>query len=126
MMSNAMPDSVSNIHRRWSLTRINPSSYKISYGLSLLFVSTIIFIIQVYHVKTDQIHFLYSILLGQIALTGANFLDFVALQRTPLNKISKVFHVSAFANILWLFTIILGVLTDRKSTRLNSSHVALS
>jgi putative membrane protein len=120
-MSNAMPDSVSNIHRRWSLTRINPSSYKVSYALSLLFVSTIIFIIQVYHIKTDQIHLLYSILLGQIALTGANFLDFVALHRTPLNKISKVFHVSAFANILWLFTVILGVISESLISKNGSS-----
>src|SRR5437868_4833254 len=100
-MSNTTPDSVSNIHRRWSLTRINPSSYKISYLLSLLFGSIIVYIIQIYHnYPVDQIHLLYSILLGQAALTAANFLDFIALHGTPLNKISKVFHISAFANLL--------------------------
>ncbi len=121
-MSNTTPDSVSNIHRRWSLTRINPSSYKISYILSLLFGSIIVYIIQIYHnYPVDQIHLLYSMLIGQAALTAANFLDFIALHRTPLNKISKVFHISAFANLLWLLTITLGLTADLLFSKSGSS-----
>ena len=40
------------------------------------------------------------------------FLDYVLLRGTPVNKISKVIHVSAFANLLWVMTIILGMVTN--------------
>ena len=108
-MFKSMPDSVSNIHRRWSFTRLNPSSYKISYIISLLSISSIVFITQTYDNETDKTHLLYSILLGQASLTAACFLDFLSLHGTPLNKISKIFHISAFTSLLWLFTVILGV-----------------
>jgi putative membrane protein len=108
-MFKSMPDSVSNIHRRWSFTRLNPSSYKISYIIAVLSISSIVFITQTHNNKTDKIHLLYSILLGQASLTAACFLDFVSLHGTPLNKISKIFHISAFTSLLWLFTVILGV-----------------
>jgi len=47
--------------------------------------------------------------LGLAALTGSVFLDFYALRGTSLNKISKVFHVSAFAFLLWAITILVGI-----------------
>src|SRR5919204_3742094 len=98
-MFRARLDSVSNIHRRWSFTRLNPSSYKISYIVSLSCGAAIVIIQHGYGAKGDhQLNLLRSLLLGIIFLTAANFLDFFALRGTPLNKISKVLHVSAFAN----------------------------
>ena len=47
--------------------------------------------------------------LGLAAMTGSVFLDFYALRGRSLNKITKVFHVSAFASLLWALTIILGI-----------------
>ena len=111
-MFKPTPDSVSNIHRRWSFTRLNPSSYKISYIISLLSVSCIVFIIHAYDNKTNKIEILYFIILGQAFLTASCFLDFVSLRGTPLNKISKIFHISAFTSLLWLLTVILGVTSE--------------
>src|ERR687886_1907007 len=111
-MFKSMPDSVSNIHRRWSFTRLNPSSYKISYLVYLSSGAAIIAVQHRYDVVVNQANFLLSLLLGMILLMAANFLDFIALRRSPLNKISKILHVSAFANVLWLLIVSAGVASD--------------
>lgn len=105
-------DSVSNIHRRWSLTRLNPSSYKFSFLVSILSITIIIIICHFYILKTDWFVFISHLLLGLTIVTGANFLDFFLLQSTPNNKITKIYHVSAFANLLWVLTILLGFASD--------------
>ena len=111
-MFRARLDSVSNIHRRWSFTRLNPSSYKISYIVSLSCGAAIVLIQQGYGAKEDQLNFIPSLLFGIIFLTAANFIDFFALRGSPLNKISKVLHVSAFANLLWFLTVLTGAASD--------------
>ena len=105
-------DSVTNIHRRWSLTRLNPSSYKFSLLVSILSITIIIIICHFYILKTDWFVFISHLLLGLTIATGANFLDFFLLQSTPNNKITKIYHVSAFANLLWVLTILLGFASD--------------
>ena len=105
-------DSVSNIHRRWSLTRLNPSSHKFSFLISSLSITIIIIISHFYLLKTDWFIFVSHLLLGLAITTGANFLDFFLLQSTPNNKITKIYHVSAFANLLWVLTILLGIASD--------------
>lgn len=105
-------DSVSNIHRRWSLTRLNPSSYRFSFLVSILSTTIIIVICHFYLLKTDWFIFLSHLLLGLTTTTGANFLDFFLLRGTPNNKITKIYHVSAFANLLWVLTILLGIASD--------------
>ena len=105
-------DSVSNIHRRWSLTRLNPSSYKFSFLVSILSITIIIIICHFYILKTHWFVFISHLLLGLTIATGANFLDFFLLQSTPNNKITKIYHVSAFANLLWVLTILLGFASD--------------
>src|SRR5919199_2558178 len=106
------PDSVSNIHKRWTFTRLNPSSYKISYLVYLSSGAAIIAIQHRYDVIWNQTSFLLSVLLGVVILTAANFLDLFVLRGSPLNKISKILHVSAFANVLWLLTISAGAASD--------------
>jgi putative membrane protein len=105
-------DSVSNIHRRWSLTRLNPSSYRFSFLVSILSTTIIIVICHFYLLKTDWFIFLSHLLLGLTTTTGTNFLDFFLLRGTPNNKITKIYHVSAFANLLWVLTILLGIASD--------------
>ena len=106
------PDSVSNIHKRWSFTRINPSSYKFSYLVYLSSGVAIIALQPSYGIFENQANFLRSLLLGIILLTAAILLDFFALHGSPLNKISKVLHVSAFANLLWLLIVSAGAASD--------------
>ena len=106
-------DSVSNIHRRWSFTRLNPSSYRISYIVSILCGAAIILLSQYgYNTKTEHLNLISSIFLGIAFLTATNFIDHFALRDTPLNKISKIFHISAFANLLWFFTVLIGATYD--------------
>ncbi len=105
-------DSVSNIHRRWSLTRLNPSSYKFSFLISILSTTIIIFTCHFYLLKTDWFIFVFHLLLGLTTTIGTAFIDFFLLHRTPNNKITKIYHVSAFANLLWVLTILLGIASD--------------
>ena len=43
---------------------------------------------------------------------GSHFLDYLALRGTPVRKFSKIAHVSAFANVFWSLTILLGIAAD--------------
>ncbi|HEX2471718.1 MAG TPA: DUF2070 family protein, partial [Nitrososphaera sp.] len=50
--------------------------------------------------------------LSLVALLGSHFLDYLALRGTPVRKFSKIAHVSAFANVFWSVTILLGIAAD--------------
>jgi putative membrane protein len=56
------------------------------------------------------------------AALASSFLDYFFLRGTPTNKISKVFHVSAFANLLWSAVIGTGLAIDS----LSDSHGTLT
>jgi putative membrane protein len=104
-------DDVSNIHRRWSFATIGPSSYKVSYVIWIGCAIGIIVVLHLYQFQAGAELAIY-LPLGLGALVGSHFLDYFALHGTPVNKLSKVVHVSAFANGLWLLTIVLGVAAD--------------
>ena len=110
-MENGRSDSVTNIHKRWSLTRINFSSYKISLLISI--ISTLITIIfeDYFYLKLDLIQLTIFIITGISFLIASYFLDLFLLRKTPVNKISKVLHVSAFSNLLWMTILIFGYLS---------------
>jgi putative membrane protein len=105
-------DDVSNIHRRWSFTRINPSSSKISYAIWIACAVIIVVITHIYYLQASMAGLVIFLPLGITSLLGSHVLDYVALRRTPGNKLSKIAHVSAFANILWALTVVLGVAAD--------------
>jgi len=63
-------DNVSNIHRRWSLTRINFSSYKISLSLSLLGSLIIIIFFDQFYLRLNLLNLFFVI------ITGISFLVF--------------------------------------------------
>ncbi|HYZ96443.1 MAG TPA: DUF2070 family protein, partial [Nitrososphaeraceae archaeon] len=110
-MENGLSDSVSNIHKRWSLTRINFSSYKLSLLISI--ISSLITIIfeDYFYLKLDLIQLTVFIITGISFLIVSYFLDLFLLRNTPVNKISKVLHVSAFSNLLWMTILIFGYLS---------------
>ena len=103
-------DSVSNIHRRWSLTRINFSSYKISLAISIISSLTIILVFNHFYLRLNLIQLILFTITGISFLIFSYFLDLFLLRKTPVNKISKILHVSAFSNLLWLLILILGFL----------------
>jgi len=104
-------DSVSSIHKRWFFTLINPSSYKTSL---IVYELTAAIIVCVYQLLTHDngLAFGIDIAIAISVVSTGIFLDYVLLRGTPINKISKVIHVSAFANLLWVMTIILGMVTN--------------
>ena len=104
-------DSVSNIHRRWSLTRINFSSYKISLTISLISSLFIILVFDHFYLLVNLIQLAVFTITGISFLIFSYFLDLFLLRKTPVNKLSKILHVSAFSSLLWLLIVILGYLT---------------
>lgn len=104
-------ESVSSIHKRWSLTRLNPSSIKISSIISILAITFLIFVVEIW-IYNSRKDFFYTLLIGLPSAVGLVFFDFWSLRNTPLNKLSKVFHVSAFSNLLWAGSLILGLLSQ--------------
>ena len=122
-MVSAQQDSVTNIHKRWSITRLNPSSYKVSVSISIASAALIVTLYFLYDSAVDQDDNLYvSLFYGVSAALASSFLDYVFLRGTPTNKISKVFHVSAFANLLWSTVIGTGLAIDS----LSGSHGTLT
>jgi putative membrane protein len=105
-------DHVSNIHRRWSVTRINPSSAKVSYSIWIACAVIIVIVSHIYNLQASITGLIVYIPLSLASLVGSHFLDYLALRGTPLHKFSKIAHVSAFANVFWSLTVLLGVAAD--------------
>jgi putative membrane protein len=124
-MVSAQQDSVTNIHKRWSITRLNPSSYKISLSISIAFAALIITLHFLYGSTNKDNNFLSSLFYGVSVVLAASFLDYINLGGTPLNKISKVFHVSAFGNLLWFTTLGAGLAIDSLSGVYGSFNIYL-
>jgi putative membrane protein len=110
-MKNGRSDNVSNIHKRWSLTRINFSSYKISLLISIISSSITIIFSDYFYLKLNLIQITIFIITGISFLIASYFLDLFLLRKTPVNKISKILHVSAFSNLLWMSILIFGYLS---------------
>ena len=102
-------DSVTDIHRRWYFTLLNPSSYKTSAIISII---SSLAIICINHVSFSVTELLIHLILNVVIITVGFVLDLFLLRGTPTNKISKVIHVAAFSNSLWLTTILLGVVAN--------------
>jgi putative membrane protein len=124
-MVSAQQDSVTNIHRRWSITRLNPSSYKISFSISIAFAALIITLHFLYGSTNRDNNFFSSLFYGLSVVPAASFLDYITLGGTPLNKISKVFHVSAFGNLLWSAALGAGLAIDSLSGVYGSFNIYL-
>ena len=124
-MVSAQQDSVTNIHKRWSITRLNPSSYKISISISIAFAALIITLHFLYGNTNRDNNFFSSLFYGVSVMLAASFLDYITLGGTPMNKISKVFHVSAFGNLLWATTLGAGLAIDSLSGAYGSFNIYL-
>jgi len=102
-------DSVTDIHRRWYFTLINPSSYRTSAIIALI---AVLGIVVINHFSYTDLELIIHLVLA-IGITSAGFyIDLLLLRGTPNNKITKVIHVAAFSSSLWLVTIMAGVLAN--------------
>jgi putative membrane protein len=112
MMLSPRRDDVSNIHRHWSVTRINPSSSRVSYTIWIACAIIIVVVSHIYNLQAGIESLVVYLPLSLVALLGSHFLDYIALRGTPVRKFSKIAHVSAFANVFWSLTILLGIAAD--------------
>lgn len=112
MLAPGRRDDVSNIHRRWSFATIGPSSVRMSYAIWIACAIGIIVVSHLYYFPDGAQGLVIYLPIGMSVLVGSHFLDYVALHGTPVNKLAKVAHVSAFANGLWLLTVLLGIAAD--------------
>ncbi|NWG36970.1 hypothetical protein [Nitrososphaera sp.] len=109
---SARQDDVSNIHRRWSFTRLTPGSLRASYAMTFACAFAVIAVSHVFHLGTDATSFAVHVPLGLGAVFALGLVDRIMLRGTPINSLPKIVHVSSFANLLWALTVIVGILAD--------------
>lgn len=116
-------DDVSNIHRRWSFTRLTPGSLKASYAMTFSCAFVVIAVSHVFHLGTDLSSLAVHIPLGLGAIFALGLLDALILRGTPVNKLSKVVHVSSFASLLWAMTVLVGMLADALFAKSSTDYI---
>ena len=102
-----MSDSndIQNIHRRYTLTLINPSSYYVSLFGSIAIASVISFLCFNNFITNYEIVYHLPAALG--ALLAIQYID---SRFTRHKEYSKSLHMSFFGNVLWLITIVAGII----------------
>ncbi|MCV0371974.1 MAG: DUF2070 family protein [Nitrosarchaeum sp.] len=99
-------DDVSNIHNRFSLTLINPSSHYFSLVTSLIIAAVITATTHLGYLGSNE---LFRIPLVVGVLGASQIID----SRFTKNKeYSKALHASLFANMLWVVTLFMGLLAS--------------
>ena len=104
------PDGVSNIHNRFSLTLINPSSHYFSLAGSLTIAAVIsltTYFGYLSFLDNNEIWYRLPAVIGALALT--QLLD---TRFTRKREYSKSLHSSLFANMLWVVTLLMGLLAS--------------
>ena len=102
-----MSDSndIENIHRRYTLTLINPSSYYVSLFGSIAIAGVISFLCFNNFITNYEIVYHLPAALG--ALLAIQYID---SRFTRHKEYSKSLHMSFFGNVLWLITIVAGII----------------
>ena len=103
-------DDVSNIHNRFSLTLINPSSHYFSLAASLIIAAVIS--ITTYFAYLDE-NYIEEIWYRLPAIVGVLVITQLLDTRfTKKKEYSKSLHSSLFANMLWIVTLLVGLLAS--------------
>ena len=102
-----MSDSndIQNIHRRYSLTLFNPSSFYVSLTASIAIASIISFLSFNNYIQNYEI--LYHLPAVVAVLLATQYLD---SRFTKHKEYSKSLHMSFFGNALWLITVVGGII----------------
>jgi putative membrane protein len=100
-------NDVSKIHKRYSLTLLNPSSFYTSLIFSIIISSILVTLTVSFYLNSDDL--IFKILLVVSALLATQLID----SRFTKNKeYSKSLHMSLFGNSLWLLTVASGLLVS--------------
>lgn len=97
-------NDVSNIHNRFSLTLVNPSSHYFSLIVSLLVATAIAGITLVLYLGSNELWFRIP---AVVAILG--LLQLVDTRFTKRKEYSKSLHASLFGNLIWLLTLVMGI-----------------
>jgi len=100
------PDDVSNIHNRFSLTLINPSSHYFSLVASLIIAAVITATTHLGYLGSDEL-IRIPLVIGVLAAS-----QIVDARFTRKKEYSKALHASLFANMLWVVTLFMGLLSS--------------
>ena len=104
------PDDVSNIHNRFSLTLVNPSSHYFSLIVSMVVASVTVLAVYFGYLSDlgfEENWYRLPIVLGVLALT--QLLD---TRFSKKKEFSKSLHSSLFGNMLWTVTLLMGILSS--------------
>jgi putative membrane protein len=101
------PDDVSNIHNRFSLTLINPSSHYFSLIASLIVATVITVTTYLGYLGSEDFLIRIPLVVGVLAIT-----QLIDTRFTKKKEYSKSLHVSLFANLLWIATLLMGLLAS--------------
>ncbi len=104
-MDEKSDDGVSVIHNRFSLTLVNPASHYFSLVVSLVIAIVISVSIHIFYLP-DSEYILTSTLAVAVVLFLTQLLD---TRFTRKKEYSKSLHSSLFANLLWLASILSGI-----------------
>ena len=100
-------DDVSNIHNRFSLTLINPSSHYFSLVASLIVATVITVTTYLGYLGSEDFLFRIPLVVGVLAIT-----QFIDIKFTKKKEYSKALHASLFSNMLWIATLLMGLLAS--------------
>ncbi|WP_371504799.1 DUF2070 family protein [Nitrosopumilus adriaticus] len=103
-------DDVSNIHNRFSLTLVNPSSHYFSLVVSLVVASVMVLATYFGYLGNlgfEQNWYRLPIVLG--VLVATQLLD---TRFSKKKEFSKSLHSSLFGNMLWTVTVLMGILSS--------------
>lgn len=100
-------DDVSNIHNRFSLTLINPSSHYFSLVASLIIAVVITATTHLGYLGSDDFLWRIPLVVGVLAIS-----QLIDTRFTKKKEYSKSLHASLFANMLWVVTLFMGLLAS--------------
>ena len=115
------PDDIQNIHRRYEFTLINPASFYVSLIASIV-IATILSLLAFFnYIQNYEIFYHLPAVVAALIIT--QYLD---SRFTRHKEYSKSLHMSFFGNILWLITMVAGIVGAAiMSTELTLYYVAL-
>jgi len=98
---------VSKIHKRYSLTLLNPSSFYHSLIISIIVASVLVTLTVSVYLESEDIVFRLLAVLGTLLVT-----QIIDSRFTRNKEYSKALHMSLFGNSLWLLTAVSGLLAS--------------
>jgi putative membrane protein len=94
---------VSKIHKRYSLTLLNPSSFYTSLVISIIVASALVTLTVSFFLESEDLVFRLIAVIGVLLVT-----QLIDSRFTKNKEYSKSLHMSLFGNSLWLLTVVSG------------------